>query len=351
MLVAAVDLAMRSAARRKRPIERTILVPMSLQDPSRCALAKDDRVTTSDRASRVPTNSLFNNHVAESMRQWNTVKEAASVTCGMVGRSGDLEVSSPSGTAVFIAPNLAITAAHVLKGYWDELQAEHLRGHYPRKTVPAEIYLDLFHGFDLEVQLSAWWTVTEVTICTDTDIAFLHVFPSAEDEAATSYSWPFGFPKLRLLPLHEAACLDTLGYPGSMTETVEGHPTPRFRYDAQFMHAHVTDIFPVRRDRGLINFPSFSFDIRAKPGMSGAPIWHAGELSGIVSSSSDFDNTSYGAALWPLVFANLTFEIQGTRSVRELMRREVIQARDWQLVSDKARRESTEDDTTLRLDL
>ncbi len=289
--------------------------------------------------------------VDQVMTQWNAVKELASVTCGMIGRSGDLQISSPSGTAVFIAPNLAITAAHVLHGYWNELQSEHLRGRYPRRTVQTEIYLDLFHGFDLERQLSAWWTVTEVTPCPDTDLAFLHVFPGAGDEDAMAYSWPFGFPRLRLIPLHEAACLDMLGYPGSTTEMVENHPTPGFRYDAHFMHAHVTEVFPVRRDRGLINFPSFSFDVQTKPGMSGAPIWHAGELSGIVSSSSDFDNTSYGAALWPLVFATLSFEIQGMRSVKELMRRGVIDARDWQLVAENAHRESSEDDTILRLDL
>jgi hypothetical protein len=217
--------------------------------------------------------------------------------------------------------------------------------------VQTEIYLDLFHGFDLEAQLSSWWTVTDVTPCHDTDVAFLHVFPSADDPVAMSYAWPFGFPKLRLLPLHQGACLDTLGYPGSKAEIVESHLTPLFRYDADFMHAHVTDVFPVRRDRGFINFPSFSFDVRTKAGMSGAPLWHAGELSGIVSSSSDFDDTSYGAALWPLVFTNLSFDIDGTRSVQELMHRGVIQARDWQLVAERARRESVEDDSFLRLDL
>jgi hypothetical protein len=285
------------------------------------------------------------------MAQWSTVKELASVTCGMIGRSGDLAISSPSGTAVFIAPNLALTAAHVLHGYWDELQSEHRRGRYPRRTIQTDIYLDLFHGFDLEAELSAWWTVTEVTLCPDTDLAFLHVFPSDGDEDALSYPWPFGFPKLRLVPVHEAACLDMLGYPESKTEIVAGHPTPGFRYDAHFMHAHVTDVFPSRRDRGMINFPSFSFDVQTKPGMSGAPIWHAGDLSGIVSSSSDFDNTSYGASLWPLVFAELTFEIQGERSIKELMKRGVIQAPDWQLVAQNARRESSEADTVLHLDL
>jgi hypothetical protein len=285
------------------------------------------------------------------MTEWNTVKELSSVTCGIIGRSTDLLTSSPSGTAVFIAPNLAITAKHVLHGYWDELQSEHLRGRYPRRTVQTEIYLDLFHGFDLEAQRSSWWTVRDVTPCPDTDVAFLHVFPSANDPAAMSSGWPFGFPKLRLLPLHQEACLDMLGYPGSKAEIVEGHSTPRFRYDARFMHAHVTGVFPLRRDRGFINFPSFSFDIRTKGGMSGAPVWHAGELSGIVSSSSDFDNTSYGATLWPLVFANLSFEIDGTRSVQDLMRGGVIQARDWHLVAERARRESLEDDNVLRLDL
>jgi hypothetical protein len=271
----------------------------------------------------------------------------------MIGRSGDLQVSSPSGTAVFIAPNLAITAAHVLYGYWDELQAEHLRGRYPRRVslVRTDMYLDLFHGFDLEAKLSAWWTVTDVTPCPGTDVAFLHVLPSGDDEVAKSYSWPFGFPRLRLLPLHQDACLDTLGYPGSKSEMIDGHPTPRFVYDAHFNHAHVTDVFPVRRDRGLINFPSFAFDVHMKPGMSGAPIWHAGELSGIVSSSSNFDSTSYGAILWPLVFAKLSFPIRGLTSVKELMRDGVIQAPDWRLVVETVQVDTSEDEPVLRLDL
>ena len=92
---------------------------------------------------------------------------------------------------------------------------------------------------------------------------------------------------------------------------------------------------------------------REKPFQSG----HSSRYDAFVSASGaamrrrDFIKFFSGAALWPLVFANLTFEIQGTTSIKELMRREVIQARDWQLVAEKARRESTDDDTTLRLDL
>jgi hypothetical protein len=67
----------------------------------------------------------------------------------------------------------------------------------------------------------------------------------------------------------------------------------------------VTEIFPVKRDSGLLRFPCYSTNARFEHGMSGGPIFNDdGNVCGIICDGlpheEGVDDHSHGSTLWPL---------------------------------------------------
>jgi hypothetical protein len=92
---------------------------------------------------------------------------------------------------------------------------------------------------------------------------------------------------------------------------------------------HVTRIFPLRRDKGMLNFPCFEVDSSVSPGFSGGPVFYEDQLCAIVTSGSNFDNRSHMALLWPLTLMDYSNELGGESRFGDLLDRGVIASSDW----------------------
>jgi hypothetical protein len=92
----------------------------------------------------------------------------------------------------------------------------------------------------------------------------------------------------------------------------------------------VTEIFPLYRDRGMLNLPCFEVDDSVEHGFSGGPVFYEGKLCGTISSGSGFDERSYVAALWPLALMDYSNELKQLTWFGDLLDRGVIVSDCWQ---------------------
>jgi hypothetical protein len=97
---------------------------------------------------------------------------------------------SSLGTAVIVGNHLAITAGHVIQGYFREFGDEQI---VAGKEGPFSLQAVQFIDNGAEAKL---WNVRQLVVAGHTDIAFLLLHPHTTDQL--SYSWRG--PKLQLLP-------------------------------------------------------------------------------------------------------------------------------------------------------
>jgi hypothetical protein len=101
---------------------------------------------------------------------------------------------------------------------------------------------------------------------------------------------------------------------------------PRLEFNFRVCKGHVEQVFPRRRDRSMIKFPSFQFDTLDQPGMSGGPVVNnEGSIIGIVSSGYDV-GPSYAVLI--AMIAELKVDIFGDNEVeREISIADLIRQR------------------------
>jgi hypothetical protein len=93
----------------------------------------------------------------------------------------------------------------------------------------------------------------------------------------------------------------------------------------------------------MLPFSCFRTNARAKPGMSGAPVFNdSGELCGLISTSmegseDEGDHTYYAASLWPSMGTKIDLDRVGFRAgvsypALDLARPGLIDAKNWERV-------------------
>jgi hypothetical protein len=207
----------------------------------------------------------------------------------------------PIGTAVAIAPNLILTAKHVVKDIWEP---HHLRR--PEKTADSPIV-----AFQvLPGAVGALWYAKNAYFSLHTDLVLLDVFPYSE--SATNYRWRKVV--MNFAPPDLGQTILGFGYSGGSIDEIDDE-TLRLRWDTRprTTQGKVTAIHPVRRDQGLFNFPCFEMSAHTERGMSGGPLFDEnGRLCGLVCGGGldreDGTAIRYGTLLWPLL---LIKEING----------------------------------------
>ena len=213
----------------------------------------------------------------------------------------------PSGTAVVIAPHLALTARHVVDDYWRQfdqnwkLDLGNSHGDFGLLAVQA-----------LPDREGACWAVRRLWRSEHSDLAILQLSPYSE--RAKSYRWRC--PALQLLPPRIGAAVHTFGYRGgSATAHVDGARTATsvdWHSSPSTAVGHVREVHDNQRDRGMLAFPCFRTDAPFTNGMSGGLIFHDGRLSGIICSGGlqgeDGEEMTYGATLWPLLAMKLQLD-------------------------------------------
>ncbi|MBI2517041.1 MAG: trypsin-like peptidase domain-containing protein [Opitutae bacterium] len=207
------------------------------------------------------------------------------------------------GSAVLVAPHLALTARHVTDDFATRYEGQ-------REPVPKASYHITARAFSAK----GWhmFDVQRTFNCLGTDITALYLSLAAGQN--TNYAWPR--ITLDLLPPKRGTKVWSWGHVDPVAQVDEANPNIT-RWWTQLARSSgvVEEIYPLMRDRGMINFPSFRFDAQVDHSMSGGPIFdETGCLVGINSSSIAPDgvypaHVSNGALLWPV--PALTFENKG----------------------------------------
>jgi Trypsin-like peptidase domain len=216
---------------------------------------------------------------------------------------------SSLGTAIIIGNHLAVTAGHVLAGYFElygdraVIDAEASEGSFSLQAVQ-------FLNNGSEVKL---WNIRQVVVPRHTDISFLALSPHTKDQL--SYEWRG--PQLQLLPPAVGSVVTAFGY--HSTEVVVDHDRITIRTNPYSSRGVVQEIHHERRDASVLKFPCYRVNSRFAPAMSGGPVLSDdGLLCGIVCSSfdtgtadQDIEHTSYVTTLWPLMGTELSFDREG----------------------------------------
>ena len=200
----------------------------------------------------------------------------------------------PIGTAIAIAPQLILTAKHVVDGIW---KPHHLRRE-DKRSDSALVAFQVLPG-----ATGALWYAKNAYFSPHSDLVLLDVFPYSE--SASSYRWrkvvmSFAPPRVGQVVLG-------FGYRGGRIQPNSDHRAG-LRWDAnpRTTQGRVVAIHQAGRDRGFCNFPCFEMSARTEPGMSGGPLFDEhGRLCALVCGGGldrqDGTAIRYGTLLWPLL--------------------------------------------------
>ncbi len=200
-----------------------------------------------------------------------------------------------SGSAVLVAPHLALTARHVTEDFTQ---------HFEGQAVCADgraTFAILARGY-----FGGAWRMFDVlrTFNTaGTDVTALYLTPACGEPA--DFVWPR--VELDLLPPRTGRRVSTWGhinphasFSGPSQEAIHWYAT------LARSSGTVGEIFPRERDSALVNYPAFHFDARVDGSMSGGPVFDEhGRLVGINTRSlpataTDPVHTSTAALMWPV---------------------------------------------------
>jgi hypothetical protein len=208
------------------------------------------------------------------------------------------ERAHASGTAVVIAPNVLLTARHVI------LDFAEIFGTRQTGQNSAEAAFDML-VHQVTSKGDAVWRVVQTWFSDLTDVAVLAVQPMSE--LAASHVWRY--PPLRLRPPTIGEPVVGFGFHSSTAAAVGG--ALDWKFATATTVGVVTEVYPQRRDQKL-NFPCFETSARIDGGMSGGPfftyvdpndIGKGMRLCGLGCSSlspfADGGNVSWVASLWP----------------------------------------------------
>jgi hypothetical protein len=192
----------------------------------------------------------------------------------------------PAGSAVIVAPGIALTANHVLDGFWQYFDESE----------------DLPAGFSVQAlqyvpgrSEPVVWHVAAAGRADAIDIAALSLRPS--ENVPKDYN-PL-VPTLDVTHPHPGTRVQAFGFPMSQVEQEERGWV--IRHLAAGAVGVVGEVFPVRRDAGMLRFPCYEMSLPIVAGMSGGPVFdETGHLRGIICSSIDPELVpSYASVLWP----------------------------------------------------
>lgn len=210
-----------------------------------------------------------------------------------------------AGTCVLVAPNLALTARHVL----DEIYKYFGLKPSPDKSLSLDVYLS-------QVETERVWYVSQVFTWSGTDIAFLKLCPRNEQ----AKSW---YPQHLQMTIDSPSVnseITALGYPKSeiIVERNDLEATVlKIKVYPTISTGRVLEVHQSLRDKAMLNFPCFTVAARFAPGMSGGAVFNERkELCGLICSELDVDdddqeNYSNAVSIWPSMIIRLKFEPDG----------------------------------------
>jgi hypothetical protein len=253
--------------------------------------------------------------------------------------SGDSTIHA-LGSAVRIAPSVALTAKHVVWGFWQKFQSTVLPSGSERIKTGFGVY---GINFTAESETPSLWLVENVWCSGFSDLAILQIRNTDKQ--------PYGNVGLKInaLPPSPGEIVSAFGYPNSKIEglarTSIGLASITFRVHALTTSGPVLQVFDNRRDRSLLNFPSFEINARFEGGMSGGPVFNqVGELCGIICSAlmpaTGVTHIAYAASLWPILGTTIDIAVpgcvvKGPHPLFELGNTGLMEVRNWDAIRQR----------------
>lgn len=231
----------------------------------------------------------------------------------------------PVGTAIVIAPNLILTAKHVVEGIWEMY---HLR-RSNKQSDSALIAFQVLPG----ATGALWYAKNAYFSPHDADLVLLDIFPYSE--SASIHQWRKVV--INFAPVRVDQVVLGFGYSGGLIQASSDNQSAlRWDADPRTTQGRVIAVHHARRERGFLKFPCFEMSARTEHGMSGGPLFDdQGRLCGLICGGGfdQDDGTAirYGTSLWPLLLlegikGGFEGEPEGLFSFYQLVKRGVIAA-------------------------
>ena len=266
-----------------------------------------------------------------------------SMSMALMAVSSD-NVCLASGSCIIVAPLVALTALHVIDDYSRRIDDEPLGSN---KNITFRLYL---RGQTPE-GVGLIFEVAQIFSNPPTDIVALSLRPACD--AARSFTWRK--PRLRLNPPAVGSRVACFGYreAAARAEINGSNVTIEWSEVPTTARGVVREVFFVRRDTSMVNFPAFHFDARVDGGMSGGPVFSEdGRLVGLMSTSlpAGSDNephSSFAALIYPGLTLDFRFpqpvpsEFPQAVRLYELAQRRIIDVDDLDLFSMHVREDAS----------
>ena len=249
----------------------------------------------------------------------------------LFGRNGI--TNSPIGSAVFIAPRLAITVKHVIAEFW-RLYGTPDVGLEDKgdKNAEFEILAIQYPGAEAH---PAVWITRRAWLSPHSDLAVITLEPA--DELSKDYQFT-QVPTLSVLPPSKGEQIRACGFAASQVSGINGNRV-ELLLNPLSAAGPVTETYPSHRDRGLLSFPCFEIETVFIGGMSGGPIYNASnEICGLVCVGMNDYPSAHGVVLWPLFGVAIDQEIPSLTltepyPIAHLADRGFFRLKDWDQVA------------------
>jgi hypothetical protein len=211
--------------------------------------------------------------------------------CGFAGKRAFV-----GGTAVIVAPGLAIAASHVL----DEIRAQ-FGFDRSSKNIELDIYVN-------QLNTGACWYVCHASSWVGTDITVLSLKPRNDNARSASV----GRLPVTVDPPTVGTNVTALGYPGTgltIPQNDRDVLKMNFSITPTVSEGEVVEVHRSFRDSANLRFPCFAVNAGFTAGMSGGAVFNASkELCGLVCSGGEgeFKNYSHSVSSWPLAIIPVT---------------------------------------------
>ena len=208
--------------------------------------------------------------IFKSDKQFNIITE---LSLSLTTKKED--ESYASGTAVIIAPYLAITAKHVIEDYfklYDRISIEKETGEF-RGTFSLYAYQTINN-----VENNGVWNISRLWPCKESDLYLLRLTPNSK--ASKNYKWRCPILSFSLPEVGDR--MSAFGYSKPKIDIESNLLT----YETSTSIGEVIEVHKKMRDSVRLNFPCFMVNSRFDGGMSGGPVFNDnGELCGLICST------------------------------------------------------------------
>ena len=231
------------------------------------------------------------------------------------------------GTGFIVAAyGLMMTAKHVIQEAWSHsMRRLNEQGQFYDHFELYALYITAERHADSEtMNVGGLWPIGKVWFSPELDIAFCGL------RSGTRNGRRIRFPICRLSPGIPRFGERIVGFGyykmegGELDRSSQEEVLVSYSQMTAHSAGKIVEVFPKKRDSGMLNFPCFHTDARFDHGMSGGPVFNeAGYVCGVICSSfnveDDPHHVSYASLIWPALATRVEVAIDGGKPEMKLV--------------------------------